>query len=654
MTWATGSAGWTASDTITTRDKILKSTGVDGKANMVFRAMSSAEAGNPYASLVANPHKVFPHLLIQGYNSWDDVGHSGAKAYGQVGPWMMGNTSVASLFIADTAHIHRFNGTLPLASAPDSSYLGRTRRVKTADSFENGFLAFDGRRRIYGGNIVTSTQVGWSDIAHGEANFGGGGLPPQSFAENGNLTVLVHDAATDKDFIYLLNPTATLASQWLKYDVEANTWSTLAQPLWSAASPTQAACVWDGGDKIYCIRGASTTDFAVYSISGNTWTTKTATPQIRTTSFSAGAGGCATNIVYAPNSITGIGQDVIYVALLGSGTVIYRYRVTDNAWDSTSGTGALTAQQTIGGSFFLVAIGKFLYHGNPNGAPTTWYRSDMSVAPNTWTSMGTVQSAARVYGGMVGVNHIPCKVRSHATYTTNYWFLGDLDSITVVVKIGSPTPHYYWLHFGKFNGSNRVDIMTTTAGVTPGGRVTVAVDDTSKFAAGDPVLIWDPANGNVERMLIFAITDATHFTANIAGTYGTGARVGIDPTQWVAVGDGFGLCPTDPQGNGSDNEPAQYVAEPLVPPALSQLASPGASGLYQPVPISLFNADTTTVKAQVRGFLKNVGMLNSGAFPAVQSEEMIKIGGKTYVFFIDTETQRYTVDTRGLVIGPID
>jgi hypothetical protein len=661
-----GLAGWTTAETVATRDKIFTSGGTDGMVNMVFRISASTAASNPFIPAY-DVHKAFPWILVRGYNAWT-VGApgTGTRAYDKVGPWAFAGTTLSGgTSTADTSRIHRYNGTFPLTSSPDSAYLGRTRRLKTADSFETGHMLFDGRRKIIGpntsalvqGGSTGNTQVSWSDIAHGESNFGSGGLPPGNLLTLGGAWALVHDAVNDKDLVFVTNTGTTLANQWLRYDIEANTWSTMAAPTWTASGTTAACAVWDGADTIYVHHGNGTTEFAKYSISGNSWTNLTASPVARSSAFAPSSSGSNTNMVYLPNgTVNGVTEDVIYMPLASTGTVIYRYDVTANAWRSTSGTGALTSQQTISSSFTLLwdrSDNKLIHHVGGT-APGQWFMSSPAVDPNVWTTVGSVQSAIRAYNGSVIVNHIPCKVRSHASQTTNYWFLGDADAVTAVVKINTATPHYYWMTFGRFSGSNRTDIMTATAPINPGGRVTVTVDDTSKYAAGEPILLWNPTNGNIERALIFDITGATTFRANIAGTYPTGTRIGIDPTQWFAGGNGFALCPTDPMGFGNDNESAQYVLEPLPDARATKRSSPGAGGLYQPVPISLFNDDETTAKYQTRGFIKNTFALSTGPYPALQSEEIVIINSKQYIFFEDTETKRYNVDTRGVLIGPIN
>lgn len=653
-----GTCGWSLTDTVTTRDKVFSSTGSDGAVNLVFRLMSSAEAGNPFSKNVNNPHNIFPWIFAMGYNTWNSGSHSGTQGYGQVGPWLTGSAT-ASGFAADSLHILRYNvASPPIVTALDAPLLGRTRRIKTADCYENPPWVFDGRRKFYSYNGVATTQVGWCDLSHGESNSGSGGVVSTSIGNSGGY-VLVHDKATDKDFVYLLWPTSATATQWQRYDIEANTWATLAAPIWStSAGITGSACVWDGLDTIYALEGAGTTNFGKYSISGNTWTTLTATPVARSSSFNTSSTATPGGIVYCPAALTGLSEDVIYAFLAVSTTVIYRYDVTSNAWRSTSGTGALTAQSAVGPQSFLLKTNTRLLFSSPNTTPGTLWRADLTQAgsiDSTWVSFGVWQSALRIYSGITIVDHIPAKVRAHASFNTTYWFLGDADSVTVVTKVEAANSHYYWMTFGRFNGSNRTEIMTTTATASgPAAHLTIAVDDSSKYSAGETVLIWDPATGTVENSTIFQIVDGTHIKMSLIHSYGIGSRVGIDPTQWGAGGNGFFMCPTDPMGNNSDNEPAQYVMECLPDSNATARSSPGRRGLYQPVPISIFNTDSTTAKYETRGFVRNTFCLSTGSYPSIQAEETVKIAGHDYIFFPDTETSRYTVDTRGILIGPID
>jgi hypothetical protein len=648
-------AGWTKSELVASRDAIYKSTGSDGKVNIVERVFVSTAAFNPFKA-PNNVHKKLPWVMAYPYSAWT-VGSpgTGIKPYGQVGPVMMGNRHAGTL-VADQMTMHRYNAAvLPITTPATINELfldGRTRKSKQNESYEGGAMTFDGRRKFFGPSSLTNTQQAWQDLVHGETNLSTGGVIT---ANNQNFPCLVHDAVNDKDVYYILNNTATLAIQWVKFDMETKTFTTLAPPTWSASATTGGVSVWDGNDTIYVLHGNTTTEFAKYSISGNSWTNLTAAPQARNTGFSLGSTGCATNMVYVPNSVTAIGEDVIYATLLASGTVIYRYDVTSNAWRSTSGTGALTAQMTIAASTFLAYDGnKTLIHGTPNTAATNWFQSDLSVAPNTWTNMGNPQTTNRAYLGLNIINHIPAKVRSHATLDTTYWMLGNLDSIIIVTKIPTPTPHYYWMYLGRFNSSNRTAIMTTTGAVVAGGRVSIPVDDSTAYSMGERIMLFDPATATSEVQNIFSIPDGSHVVINLNNNYGTGTRIGLDPTQWCAGGNGVVMVATDSLGYNTDNEPCQMIMEPTIPPEGTDRSSPGSWKLFQPNPFTLFNPDPNCSKYGNRGFLQNCGALSSGAYPKPQTEDVITINKKTYIFFQDTETASYSKDMRGLVIGPIN
>lgn len=649
-------AGWTKAETVNSRDVIYKSNGTDGKVDMVYRFFTSAAAINPF-KVNYNPHVKFPWLMCIGYSAWI-VGApgTGIKPYGQVGPVMMGNRSTGSTLQADAMTMYRFNSAIfPITTPALTNEVlvdGRTRKSKANESYEGSALWFDGRRKFYGSSSLTNTQMQWQDLVHGESNLSTGGILAANLTQP---CVLVHDAVNDRDMLYVLNNTATIAQQWVRFDCETKLWTTLAQPSWGTASATTGgACVWDGGDFIYALHGNTTTEFARYSISGNSWSNMTAAPVARSTSFSVGSNGCMTNMVYVPASVSGLAEDVIYVLLATSSTVIYRYDVTSNAWRSTSGTGALTAQHTIAASTFLAFDGKDkLFHGTPGVAATNWYQSTFPT-PNTWTNMGNPQSATRVLTGMNVVNHIPAKVRSHATLDTQYWMLGDRDSVIIVTKVLTPTPHYYWMYFGRFSSSNRTTVMTTTAPVVSGGRVSITVDDSTAYSAGERVMLFDPATATSEVQNIHSIPDATHVVINLSNNYGTGTRIGPDPTQWGCGGNGVFMVPTDAWGYNTDNEPCQMIMEPTIPPEATDRSSPGSWKLFQPNPFTLFNPDVNCSKYGNRGFLKNCGALSNGVFPRPQSEDPVKINKKTHIFFADTETGSYTKDIRGIVIGPID
>ena len=121
---------------------------------------------------------------------------------------------------------------------------------------------------------------------------------------------------------------------------------------------TGGALAYAGGDDIYATRGANSTNFWGYSISGNSWSSLTGT------SANVGAGG----------ALTPDGGDTIY-ALRGNSTGFWRYSIAGDGWavltntPATVGVGARLAYVDGSGVYALRGAETSDYWQYAVGAP---------------------------------------------------------------------------------------------------------------------------------------------------------------------------------------------------------------------------------------------------------------------------------------------
>lgn len=636
--------GWTLHDTVTTRDKVLKSNGTDGKRNMTYRLTAYNEAGNPYKG-VSDYHKFAANILVRGYHNWDAPTNTGLNEFGKLGPWILQGEQWSN---TGSYCFLRFDVSPPPANGSISFH-------HAMGSTGNMVNHFDGRRKAWSFS-TTSQSLRVLDIATGEAFAAtSNGSLVQNF---GNRYALVYDVATDKEYIYVLNNTSTQIDQFWRYDVDANSWGRLASPNVSG-TPQGGWVIWNGGDFLYVLMGGNGVGFQRYQISTNTWTVLTNAPAGRSTNLTPFNGSSTSiNCVYVPASVTGFSEDVIYTMLASSGSTIYRYDVTSNVWRSTTGTGALSSPTTLDNQILLLFDGqRYLYYGDINADDNGWYRSDLTTTPNTFVNIGTLMDTPRPTGGAIFINHNTSHIRGHETAFVQYFFYGDADRVVVVTRIGTNILNgkYYWAYMGKYDTYYRPNVMTMTAGASAGSLVSIQVDSNAGYVAGDSVQVWDPTTGNIELTNIFDMPNGTTIRCGITKSYTIGSRVGVDVSQQIITGDtGWGCTPIDAKGYKTDNEIPAYLVEPALGVSANLRGAPTIRNYFMPVPYHIYHPYSNLSRYETLGTLKGVFAINKGAYPKPQPEDVIFVGAQQYKYFPVRETERWGSDNRGIIIGPIN
>lgn len=641
--------GWTLNETVTTRDKVLRSTGTNGKRSMNYRHTASSEAGYPY-KFAAAVEKGFPHFITRGYQNWTTG--VGLNEYGTHGPWLVTGENAISGGGMQVTYVGEAGvDTFPMTANTTTLKA----RQYTSPTYANRVLLnlWDGVRHMIDIARSGAAYPAFVDMWANEAVTITATAAPGT---NSTAPCVVWELSTNKPIIYVLAHTATLANQFVKIDTETGAVISLASPLWTASVPTGGALTWDGADTIYALHGNATTEFAKYTISTNTWTTLAVAPVARATAFANPTGsGTPLNFVYVPNSVTGIGQDVIYAALAASGTVIYRYDVTSDAWRSTSGTGALTCPFTITNLTSLVWDNKkYFFIFAPNVATNAYYRSDLSVAPNTFTALGVLNSATAGAYGLMYQETAVGKTRGSTTLPTKYWFIGDADGVSVITRIGTS---YFWTYFGLFTSKYRTTVMKTTGAVSPGNKVTINVETSVNYSGGERVIIYDPATASNESTLVASVPNGTSVVVNsLTNSYGIGSLLGVDPAQQIITGgSGYGVTAFDSRGYRSSPQTPTYAVSPdkentfasgLFPGGLSNsrdYLQPDLMRIHSPYAINTF---------EDLGYLGRVFAIPAGNYPTPQPESTITFAGQNYLVISPYGLNRNVTQKYNLAFGP--
>lgn len=707
------SLGWTLHDSVSSTDYVIKSPGSDGKQNLIYRlsierkfldfksqtadfsvgelisgGTSGATArvmnqtdngatgtlslidvnglfidgepltGNMGGAAVVdkfvrystwnsrtNAHNASDWIIARGYSRWDAVTDTGYSEYSTWGPWMMlspnsQNSSWAFWRMKGGPSV-LFNDNYE-TSAPLNG---------TGEFFSH---TFDGIRRIWTSSSVNLRDRGsFYDISHHSNT----ALPYYDYANynDGNATwnrslhgTLVFDKANDRWYYYQYGNAGGGGSEqnkWSRLNFDTFTWELLAAPNISVNSDTNGArTVWDGNDYIYALNGSGATTFKRYSISQNAWFTLATAP----VGFSNIGKGQYPFYIPA-GTIPGVDEDIIF--FYHSGT-LYRYNVKSDTW----GGGNINVAEGVGLEDGRMQVywdeKRYLYNSRQDGTSHV-YRLDLQNVGAGWTFFAGIFDTGMRHGARLHqIDHFVGKIRSRAESNITYWLEGSLDHINVVTKVSG---HYYWMYIGKIDSFYKEGVMTLTApaNATAGVPTTVAVDSTTGFVAGDPVVFVDPATGDIDAAPIVEVVDGTSFKAYLKKNLSTGTRVTVDGTAAVITGDS-GLAVANFDGGGyEDNKDANcYRIKPLVESTTTARGVPGARGAIQFWPWMVYMNQPNLSTYENRGQLKGAFALHNGVAPAPQSEDVISDGVNQYKVFKLYSTYRST-DDRALVIGPI-
>jgi len=198
---------------------------------------------------------------------------------------------------------------------------------------------------------------------------------------------------TGGDYLYAIH--TDNSTKFWRYSISTNSWTSMT----STPDTVQwgASLVYTGGDYIYAFRGRDTTDFWRYSISQNSWTSMTSTPD--TVQWGA-------SLVYT-------GGDYIY-ALRGSDyTDFWRYSISQNSWTSM----VSTPDTVENGACLVYTGGEYIYALRGYDTTDFWR---YSISTNSWTSMTSTPAKVGLGGALVytGGDYI---YALRGNNTTDFW-----------------------------------------------------------------------------------------------------------------------------------------------------------------------------------------------------------------------------------------
>jgi len=650
--------GWDVHDTlIANNDVVMTSTGTSGKLKLFIRLTRSSSAGNSYLSL-ADPHKAIDNIIVTGYSYWNASTHTGVGVYGTWGPWVWVTKASST-------------GDHSVGRVSDTALPNSSTRIANWDGNNVCPFFFDSYRKLYGFTYAANAPLYSIDSAFPQYT---AIIQNAAGNVNENHPCWVFDKTTEKEYFYCL-ATGTVANSWKRYDVEANTFTTLTQPPWATTNLSGGACCWDGADTIYAIAGEGTTGFAKYTISTNSWTSLTVAPANRAATFH-NTNGVSTEglsqLVYLPAAATGDTSDHILCFLAASGNLISRYRVTSNAWNNASALSFTNCPFTIDSTNTIVYDGRnklYLIHFDTTGIVyvTTTTDAGFLTATPTWTSLGTV--SALTEGGNSGglYNQYVSKLRSSAdvALTVKYWFLGDADGVAAVTKVND---QYHWIYIGKYLSVNAEPsgIAALGAPTAAGLGVTFTVDTTEGLGVDDYVLVWEHTTGTSERLKIQTIPGPTSFTANANFAHNAGATISADPAQVLVTGDSaHAVAPVSAYGYRTAYDADSYYLFPALSglggtDELSSLLADTKRGNIITAPYYIINPEVdgtfTNYETPTRELVGTLPLVYySRQATGVNPEDTVVIRGKTYILFKPYQNKT-SAGTRlhWIALGPID
>ncbi|MEW6026728.1 MAG: right-handed parallel beta-helix repeat-containing protein, partial [Planctomycetota bacterium] len=216
------------------------------------------------------------------------------------------------------------------------------------------------------------------------------------------------------NYIYCLNGTSSTNNvaydgsnyyanaHFYRFDMTANSWSTLTPISLNVATYSGSSATWDRGDSIYVLRGNLSQDFFRYSIRNATWERLAYTPE----AVYNGA-----DLAYAGDTP---GADYVYCIRGWQTNNFWRYRISTNTWEWVTpqpggNTGETTWRNYGGGSLCYARTPSgdqrlYVLQGYNGGG--FWY---YSLGSGTWTypnnfPEGNMSQSSLVWSGPGGAN----------------------------------------------------------------------------------------------------------------------------------------------------------------------------------------------------------------------------------------------------------
>jgi hypothetical protein len=680
LAWLVGTGinqmAWTQFDTISATDVVLSTSGVPASnrpATLYVRMTLSLEDEAP-----GDYGAAWDNITFRLYRNWNAGTHSGFGEAGRIGPrlWLnqlSGSVSDApSFWLPATQTTTKFAESTALNPSNNLSGTHASSIFFTQNQGGNNFQ-WDGRRFWYY-NTTTSLRA-YDMLLATDINFDTMSNPAGLTSDN-PLCYTV-DPIAGRDYLWFNTYTTTSGQNWYRFDIAARSFLSRADQPWFATSGNGGAqSCWDGGDLIYVLEGAVNTGFAVYSISGNSWTSLAVRPTLAGWSTSGTQSGVK-KMLYVPASLSGFAHDRIYMfpATFGTGnTTWYYYDVTTDSWASPAALTSITTYYSLGTCLVpqIGAHGKIYAIGINGPSSFNFTLVIYDIASDSWSSPATIDFTQTDWS--VSAGKWMTMFRDQAgklilpTSSANLMLQaqGNKDFFSVIgtwILPASSIKVQRYAYAGFYNTYGNVNSFVASSSISPGTNVTVALttDPTNKISPGDPILIYDQ-NAHVQNMegtntlvqgggevcTVTGVSTNHLVLAHVINSYAGGVILGGDPMP-ACVSNDMGQLVTLTSGNGynGDGDADWYRQRVLEPDIFSNIVGPRGTTIG--FPVVLYNLQPGNVLNEIIGefYFTSVGP-DSALSTQIAIDE-----ASEYAVFIRYQSD-ITGDPRPLQLGVIN
>jgi len=420
-----------------------------------------------------------------------------------------------------------------------------------------------------------------------------------------------------------------------------------ANPPAGVVTYNDANLCYDGKNYIYLAGRNSGTPFYRYDIAANTWSTLANF----ITSLIQPHVSWLINYIPKESTIgTTLGWTSDKIIMKSDSITFIIYDVNGNSWSSLSSAEDLS---NYGGTAW--DGGKYIYYGRGNNS---YEMNRYNIETNTWA---TIDGLPYIWG--TGSRMMAKKsYNSHIVVDTGgstYWFFADKDHCVVVTK--DQQGQYFTTYFGIVDRYYSNQKVTLDNSVTA-GNVTLNVTGTfDQWIDGKPLYIYDPSNGGkAERFIPDNLnTGSSTITATLVNNYSAGSKIGVDPQPTIAQcnfwDSAFCVHAYDAPGAFDHPDNPRHVNYMMrLVPTRSEWVNGGLNNAREQIqlwPITLtswnsfadgndynfidrvMKAATGENKPEVRGQMIGMFALPPGIAPDPESEDEIVVGNNRYIVF---------------------
>lgn len=676
--YITTTTGWVTHDTFSSanvKERVYRSDGYSGNEKLYVRMRTGATDSHRNGVTLkktGTDDGYTGSVAFNLYQLWNATAHDGYGELGVLGPrvFYVRGFNTSTVFMTDFQQ--SVNGNWASELIGNLSILANTERNNANVSSPT----WDGKRYAYIPNSDAALTDRYDFIENANKSYANPGAFNGVRGAYGSCYVL--DSATDTEYIYGFNQSTTSGFEFYRLNLTTDSWQGRADPPWASSAEAGKIC-WDGYNRLYAIRAQSTSTFAYYNISANTWTSG---PTLPFTAFRA------SNIIYVPGTATRPNR--LYVNAGESTTSMARLDLAadgtpSGSWVSTTASPYGLGDANDGGCRLYYLGGDYIWAGPTRGL-TNQEILRYSITNNNWTNQaGTAGQAydnwAHVTshgggGGALPQNHqtyVPVK----DGYSTQFWYFGDADRIAVVTKDINNV--YDFIYIGMIDSYYTRQQTVTTTALTPGIEKLVTVSNGALFSANQKVSLYDPSgssamishaglDGTVRRytpaeiVTIKSVSGNDLVLFNVANSYASGTKIGTDLAPYGITGFRNHLIQMNnhipksssppyiapSSSNTSQNAQIYKYGCPVSTEITTQSANEARTSQYMLWPLVI--TDTSTFSGdEVRGQLKGVYIVdNSGTAAA---GDVVTFQGNTYLLFSFNST--FYNDSRLFAFGPL-